>query len=169
VAECIVGEQQCSGSDLYECKTIYDPISGAEFTGWVLIEENSSQCVEPEPTPQLVVCPYCGLTVSESEYQWHLDSVHPPYDYPFTVSVTNTTTQGGLPVAATMEVLIGARLGGVDQAGWLSDESFGPGETKTLEFDITIVRDYFGQLMTIDAIVSSPDNIVGAESKGVVV
>jgi len=120
----------------------------------------------PEPPPGVITCPYCGQTVAESEFQYHLDLYHLPYRYPFTVSVTNTSIQGGAQTEATIEIVVSARLGGYKVVSSDSYESFSLGQTKSWPFGVDISRQYFGQTMTIDVLAMSPDGgIIGSSTK----
>ena len=122
---------------------------------------------EPPPPPGLVQCPYCGQWETEETIFWHIQTAHPPYTKRVTVTVKNTSSRGGVGTSATLEVTVGARLRGIERIGpFVSSLAFGPGETKTLLFDITIEVQDFGNTMTLDALVARPDGgIITSDTK----
>ncbi|MBA7647846.1 hypothetical protein ES703_55625 [subsurface metagenome] len=90
-----------------------------------------------------------------------------PYTKQVTVTVRNTSTRGGIGTSATLEVTVGARLRGTERIGpFVSSMSFGPGETKTIQFDIAIGSTDVGYQLTTDALVARPDGgIIASDTK----
>jgi len=82
----------------------------------------------------------------------------PPYTKRVTVTAQNTSTRGGVGTSAILEITVGARLRGTERIGpYVSSMSFGPGETKTLQFDIPIGSADIGNTMVLDALVARPE------------
>ena len=81
-----------------------------------------------------------------------------PYTKRVTVTAQNTSSRGGVGTSAILEITVGARLRGTERIGpYVSSMSFGPGETKTLLFDIVIGSADVGYQLTTDALIAQPD------------
>ncbi|MBA7607055.1 hypothetical protein ES703_14207 [subsurface metagenome] len=96
---CTPDAQKCIGDDLYECQIVSIDPTGP-VTEWVLIEENSPQCM----APPVYTCPHCGAPfASQAELDAHIAAAHPPAVVPCEITIT-------APSSAKEGALVGADI-----------------------------------------------------------